>query len=99
VFIAWMSEHSAEWAGSAMIPARLSQREGAAEFPQAPIAEVIDAMHFLPPVPGLGGVQAEALEPQIANGVLGEAEPADALGSAASKATQLMENNRESFGD
>jgi multiple sugar transport system substrate-binding protein len=99
VFIAWMSEHSAEWAGSAMIPARLSQREGAAEFPQAPIAEVIDAMHFLPPVPGLGGVQAEALEPAVANGVLGEAEPADALGSAAKKATELMERNRESFGD
>jgi multiple sugar transport system substrate-binding protein len=99
VFIAWMSEHSADWAGSAMIPARESEREGAAEFPQAPIAEVIDAMHFLPPVPGLGGVQAEALEPQIANGVLGESEPADALGTAASQATELMERNRESFGD
>ncbi len=99
VFIAWMSEHSADWAGSAMIPARLSQREGAAKFPQAPIAEVIDNMHFLPPVPGLGGVQAEALEPAVANGVLGKEDPADALGAAASKATELMERNRESFGD
>jgi multiple sugar transport system substrate-binding protein len=99
VFIAWMSEHSADWAGSAMIPARLSEREGAAEFPQAPIAEVIDAMHFLPPVPGLGGVQAEALEPQVANGVLGESDPADALGTAAKQANELMERNRESFGD
>jgi multiple sugar transport system substrate-binding protein len=99
VFIAWMSEHSADWAGSAMIPARLSQREGAAKFPQAPIAEVIDNMHFLPPVPGLGGVQAEALEPQVANGVLGKSAPADALGTAAKQATELMERNRESFGD
>jgi multiple sugar transport system substrate-binding protein len=99
VFIAWMSEHSADWAGSAMIPARESEREGAAEFPQAPIAEVIDAMHFLPPVPGLGGVQAEALEPAVANGVLGEQEPAEALGSAATQANELMERNRESFGD
>jgi multiple sugar transport system substrate-binding protein len=99
VFIAWMSEHSADWAGSAMIPARLSERDGAAEVPQAPIAEVVDAMHFLPPVPGLGGAQAEALEPAVANGVLGEADPADVLGSAASKATELMERNRESFGD
>jgi multiple sugar transport system substrate-binding protein len=99
VFIAWMSEHSSDWAGSAMIPARLSEREGAAKFPQAPIAEVIDAMHFLPPVPGLGGVQAESLEPAVANGVLGKETPADALGAAAAKATELMERNRESFGD
>jgi multiple sugar transport system substrate-binding protein len=99
VFITWMSEHSADWAGSAMIPARESEREGAADLPQAPIAEVIDAMHFLPPVPGLGGVQAEALEPQIANGVLGETDPAEALGTAASQANELMERNRESFGD
>ncbi len=99
VFISWMSEHSADWAGSAMIPARLSQREGAADLPQAPIVDVIDNMHFLPPVPGLGGVQAEALEPQVANGVLGEAEPADALQRAADQANELMERNRESFGD
>jgi multiple sugar transport system substrate-binding protein len=99
VFIAWMSDHSADWAGSAMIPARESEREGAADLPQAPIAEVIDAMHFLPPIPGVGGVQTEALEPAVANGVLGEADPADALGSAASKATELMERNAESFGD
>ena len=98
-FIAWMSEHSAEWAGSAMIPARESQREGAADLPQAPIVDVIENMHFLPPVPGLGGVQAEALEPAVANGVLGETDPAKALESAASKATELMERNRESFGD
>jgi multiple sugar transport system substrate-binding protein len=99
VFIAWMSDHSAEWAGSAMIPARESERDSAADFPQAPIAEVIDAMHFLPPVPGVGGVQTEALEPAVANGVLGEAEPAEALESAASKATELMKRNAESFGD
>jgi multiple sugar transport system substrate-binding protein len=101
VFIAWMSEHSADWAGSGMIPARLSIREDGAldGMPQEVIAEKIDTMHFLPPVPGLGGVQTEALEPAVADGVLGEAEPAEALKSAASKANQLMERNRESFGD
>jgi multiple sugar transport system substrate-binding protein len=101
VFIAWMSEHSGDWAGSGMIPARLSEREGGAldDMPQAAIAETIDSMRFLPPVPGLGGVQAEALEPAVANGVLGEAAPADALGRAASQANELMQRNRESFGD
>jgi multiple sugar transport system substrate-binding protein len=99
VFIAWMSDHSAEWAGSAMIPARESEREGAADFPQAVIAEQIENMRFLPPVPGVGGVQTEVLEPAVANGVLGEEPPADALGGAASSANELMERNRESFGD
>ena len=101
VFIAWMSEHSADWAGSGMIPARLSVREGGAldGKPQAAIAEVIEGMHFLPPVPGVGGVQAEALEPAVANGVLGKGDPADLLKEAASKATELMKRNRESFGD
>jgi multiple sugar transport system substrate-binding protein len=99
VFIAWMSEHSAEWAGSAMIPARESEREGATDLPQGVIAEQIENMRFLPSVPGVGGVQTEALEPAVADAILGEAEAADALGSAASKANQLMERNRESFGD
>jgi multiple sugar transport system substrate-binding protein len=101
VFIAWMSEHSADWAGSGMIPARLSVREGGAldGQPQAVIAEHIDAMRFLPPVPGLGGVQAEALEPAVANAVLGETDVQDALSKAADQATELMKRNRESFGD
>ena len=101
VFIAWMSDHSAEWAGSAMIPARLSQREGdaLADMPQAVIAEEIENMRFLPAVPGLGGVQTEALEPAVADAILGEAPPAEALEAAANKANQLLERNREQFGD
>lgn len=101
VFIAWMSEHSADWAGSGMIPARQSEREGdaLADMPQAVIAEQIDTMRFLPPVPGLGGVQTEVLEPAVANGVLGEAAAQDALSGAASAANELMQRNRESFGD
>ncbi|MCW2742787.1 MAG: transporter substrate-binding protein [Blastococcus sp.] len=100
VFIAWMSEHSADWAGSGMIPARESVRADAVKgLPQEVIADQIGNMRFLPPVPGLGGVQAEALEPAVANGVLGEADPAESLKSAASKANQLMQRNRESFGN
>jgi multiple sugar transport system substrate-binding protein len=99
VFLAWLSDNSAEWAGSAMIPARESEREGAADLPQGLIAEQIENMRFLPAVPGVGGVQTEALEPAVADAILGEAEPADALTSAADKANQLMERNRESFGD
>ena len=95
-----MSEQSGEWAGSGMIPARQSVRdEGALEgLKQAPIAEQIENMRFLPPVPGLGGVQAEALEPAVSGAILGETPPAEALSDAAAKATELMERNLESFG-
>ncbi len=100
VFIGWMSEHSADWAASGMIPARQSVRESGVmdDMPQGVIAEKIDTMRFLPPVPGLGGVQAEALEPALSNAVLGNAEPDKAMGDASQQATKLMEENLESFG-
>jgi multiple sugar transport system substrate-binding protein len=100
VFIAWMSEHSAEWAQSGMIPARESVREeGALDgLVHAPIAEQIDNMRFLPPIPGVGSVQAETLEVAVANGVLGKNAPEEALKTEAKKATQLMEKNLKQFG-
>jgi len=100
VFIGWMSEHSGDWAGSGMIPARKSVRDGGAldGMKQAAIAEQIDKMRFLPSVPGLGAVQAEALEPAVADATLGKAAPADALGKAAAQASEIMQRNLESFG-
>ncbi|WP_159802986.1 ABC transporter substrate-binding protein [Arthrobacter zhaoguopingii] len=100
VFIAWMSENSEAWAGSGMIPARTSVREGGAldGTPQEPIAAKVDSMKFLPPVPGLGTVQAETLEVGVDNAILGEQEPKEALSKVAAKASQLMEENQASFG-
>lgn len=100
VFISWMSEQSGDWAGSGMIPARQSVRDSGAldGLEQAAIAEQIDAMRFLPAVPGVGGVQAETLEPAVSSSVLGEDSPADALTRAAAQATELMQQNLESFG-
>ncbi len=100
VFINWISEKSADWAQAGMIPARKSVREEAAvtDSTQGPVAEKIDNMRFLPPVPGLGDVQAQTLEIAVADGVLGKQAPAEALKSAASKASQLMEENKKKFG-
>ncbi|GIG28413.1 ABC transporter substrate-binding protein [Cellulomonas marina] len=100
VFIAWMSEHSEDWAQAGMIPARQSVRDGGAleGLPQQIIAERIDDMRFLPPVPGIGTVATEALEPAVANGVLGKSSPEEALTGAAVQATELMQENLESFG-
>ncbi|WP_225755575.1 ABC transporter substrate-binding protein [Actinotalea sp. Marseille-Q4924] len=99
VFLAWMSEQSGTWAQAGMIPARESVRaEAVAGMPQEPIAEMIDNMRFLPAVPGIGTVQAEALEPAVSKVILGEAEAQEALEQAAERATSLMEENLESFG-
>jgi len=99
VFIAWMSEQSADWAGAAMIPARESIREEAVSgMPQEPIANLLDNVRFLPPVPGIGTVQSETLEQAVANAILGQEEPQAALESAQGRATELMQENLESFG-
>ncbi len=100
VFIDWMSEKSGEWAGAGMIPARTSVREGSQvqQSTQAPVAEQIDNMRFLPPVPGLGDVTVQGIEVAVAEAILGRQEPAAALEAAARKADQLMEENRKKFG-
>ncbi|GAB3688834.1 ABC transporter substrate-binding protein [Angustibacter aerolatus] len=100
VFIDWISQKSAEWAGAGMVPARKSVRESAAVkgTKQAPIAAEIAQLKFLPPVPGLGDVQSQTLEIAVANGVLGKQTPQAALKDAASKATQLMQANQKKFG-
>jgi multiple sugar transport system substrate-binding protein len=100
VFIAWLSENSGEWAGSGMIPARQSVRDSGVldNTPQAVIAEHIDEMRFLPPIPGVGTVQADVLEPAVADVVLGRAEAEAALTEAAETGTELMQQNLESFG-
>ena len=99
VFIAWMSENSGEWAGAGMIPARESVRSSViGGTVQEPIAEQIDNMRFLPPVPGLGPVQAETLEVAVADGVLGKASPEEALKREADRASKLMQENLEKFG-
>ncbi|MET2011806.1 ABC transporter substrate-binding protein [Microbacterium chocolatum] len=101
VFIAWMSEHSEDWAGAAMIPARQSVLEaGALEgMPQEPIAAALDDMRFTPTVPGLGTVQAETLELAVADGVLGAGDPGDVLAEAEGRATQLMQENLATFAE
>ena len=100
VFLDWMSKKSAEWAGAGMVPARKSVRETpeVTGSSQGPIAKEIAQMKFLPPVPGLGDVQAQTLEIAVANAVLGKQQPAAALKDAAGKATKLMQANQKKFG-
>lgn len=101
VFIAWMSERSGDWAGSGMIPARVSVRDSGIldNLPQGPVSEAIDAMRFLPAIPGIGGVQGQTLEVAVSNGVLGLEGIEGALAAAQDQANALLEENRLQFGD
>ena len=100
VFIDWMSNKSAEWAGSGLIPARASVREDTqvTSSAQGPIAKKIDTMRFLPPVPGLGDVQAQTLEIAVNEATLLKSSPADALNKAATAASSAMQDNLKKYG-
>jgi multiple sugar transport system substrate-binding protein len=100
VFIDWMSKHSGEWAGAGMIPARKSVRESSdvTSSTQAPIAEKIDTMHFLPAIPGVADISGQTIEIAVADAVLGKQSPKDALATSAKKATAQMEANKKKYG-
>ncbi|MBA3233058.1 MAG: ABC transporter substrate-binding protein [Propionibacteriales bacterium] len=100
VFISWMSDQSDKWSGAGMIPARNSAREKPAftDSVQYGIKDQIDHLHFLPPVPGLGPVQADTLEVALNEAILGQSSIEDALAKGQSNATQLMKANREKYG-
>jgi multiple sugar transport system substrate-binding protein len=100
VFIDWISKKSAEWAGAGMVPARKSVRETDAvkNSTQGPIAAQIDNLHFLPPIPGVGDVQAQTLEIAVSDAITGKRQPAEALKAEAAKASALMAANAKKFG-
>jgi multiple sugar transport system substrate-binding protein len=99
-FIGWMSEQSSSWSEAGMIPARNAAREQP-EFTdsvQYEIKDQVDALHFLPPVPGLGDVQIPTLEVAVNEAILGKTPPDQALSTQASNATEMMKQNLEKFG-
>ncbi|GAA1488012.1 ABC transporter substrate-binding protein [Brachybacterium sacelli] len=102
VFISWMSENSATWAGSGNIPARASAREDAqfTDSPQAALAtdEVLESFIFLQQVPGSREIAADSYARAVSSVVLGEEEPQAALDSAVTTAQEMLDRNRELYG-
>ena len=101
MLIAWISEHSIEWAKSGQVPARNTVRESD-EFQgldeQVAFAEQIDYLHFPPPVPGISDI-SPIIETGLNEAVLLKKEPQQALDDAAGQATQLLEENAEKYGN
>lgn len=99
VFIDHMSKQSAEWAKAGMIPARNSVRKetAVAGLPQAPLAQDPSALHFLPPIPGIGDVQTAALELAVQKAVLGQSSPAAALKEGVTTANKMLAANHKKY--
>jgi multiple sugar transport system substrate-binding protein len=83
-----------------MIPALNSAREEPAftDSVQYGIREQVEALHFLPAIPGLGDVQLPTLEVAVNEAILGQTAPDEALSKQASNATEMMQDNLEKFG-
>jgi multiple sugar transport system substrate-binding protein len=100
VFINWISEKSIEWAKAGQIPARKNVRDSE-EFQNLPeqstLAQQLDYVNFVPPVPGIGDVQPTTFEQAVNEAIIGKKEPKEALDEAASRADQLLEENRQKY--
>ena len=100
VFINYISEKSAEWGNSGMIPARNSARADASfsKLEQAKVATDVESFRFLPAVPGIGDVTFQGIEQAISKATLLQASPKEALDASAGVANKLLEENRKKFG-
>lgn len=98
-FIDHLSKQSTDWAKAGMIPARNSVRADAAvaSLPQTALAADTGVFRFLPPVPGLGDVQATALELAVQQAVLGRATPAKALADGVRTADKMLAENAAKY--
>jgi multiple sugar transport system substrate-binding protein len=100
VFINWISQHSEEWAKAGQVPARNSVRDSQTFQSlqwQPEFAKEINYVQFTPPVPGIADVYTGSLDPAINEAVLLKKEPKAALDEAASKANQLLEENKQKY--
>jgi len=100
VFINWISQRSIEWAKAGQVPARKSVRESQ-EFEgleeQSQFAQEVPYVHFVPPVPGIADVQLGSFDQAVNEAILLKKEPKQALDEAASRANQLLEENRQKY--
>jgi multiple sugar transport system substrate-binding protein len=101
VFIAWISEHSIDWAKAGQIAARASVRDSA-EFQQLEVqniaAQQLDYVKFPPAVPGIGEITAPTFELAVNEAVLGKKSPKQALDDATQKANELLAANKKKYG-
>ena len=100
VFLNWISQKSLDWAKAGQVPARNEVRESA-EFKalkeQSILASQIDALHFPPPVAGIGDAITE-WEKALSEAVNQIKSPQAALTDAAGRADKILTANKKKYG-
>ncbi len=102
VFIRYLLDNSVEWARAGQIPASNSVRQSS-EFlaiePQASIAPSVESAFFPPSVPGIGDAFAPLGEAVSAVMAGTTTDVQAALDDAATRANQILEQNRQNYGE
>jgi multiple sugar transport system substrate-binding protein len=101
VFIAWIIEHSREWAEGGQVPALNSVRESE-EFQslewQPEFAKELPYVHFGPSAPGVREINESILYTAVNEAVLLNNDPKSALDTAVSRANKLLQQNLQKYG-
>jgi multiple sugar transport system substrate-binding protein len=100
-FIHWFTEHEAEWAKSAKVPAETNLQHSAAFEKNLsylkPFAEEVPDVHFPPAVAGIGDATMKLYD-AVQSAVLGKSNPASALHTSAQQATGILADNKKKYG-
>jgi multiple sugar transport system substrate-binding protein len=102
-WVSWLSQNSVQWAKAGQVPARKSARESAElatiAAPVAAFAKEIEAVKFLPPVPGLeGALWGQGFEPPLNAYLLGQNQDIKkGLDDAATKSDQIIKDNAAKY--
>lgn len=102
IFIQYLLDNSITWSQAGQIPASNSVRESE-DFqnlsPQAQIGTSVENAFFVPPVPGISDALAPLGE-AVATVLAGEeTDIQSALDSSVQRANQILEQNRQNYGD
>ncbi|MFN8505643.1 ABC transporter substrate-binding protein [Kouleothrix sp.] len=102
-WVGWLSQNSVQWAKAGQVPARKSARESAdlasVSPPVAAFAKEVEAVKFLPPVPGLeGALWGQGFEPALNAYLLGQSQDIkQGLNDAAAKSDKIIQDNAAKY--
>lgn len=102
-WVSWLSQNSVQWAKAGQVPARKSAREsaelGTVAAPVAAFAKEIEAVKFLPPVPGLeSALWGQGFEPPLNAYLLGQSQDIKkGLDDAVAKSDQIIKDNAAKY--
>jgi multiple sugar transport system substrate-binding protein len=102
IFIKYLLDNSVEWAKAGQIPASNAVRSSDAFLaiePQASIAPSVESAFFPPAVPGIGDAYAPLDEAVSAVMAGTTSDVKAALDDAATRAEQILEQNRQNYGE